>query len=136
MRVTILTFQIMFRVYTIKYYYSLHNFDTTTARTSTDIGAGISTGILINFERGWNINIIFECQLGAFFKHNLCVKPYVLRKPRRDPINLRLNKHYQKSNSQPGPSQVGAVTTRPLRHSDGLPYGINRNHLNSWYNSK
>ena len=30
-----------------------------------------------------------------FFKHNFCIKPYVLsREPRRDPSNRRLKEHY------------------------------------------
>ena len=49
----------------------------------------------------------------------MTVKPYVPRKPRRDPSNRRLNehsiyiRHCQESNSQPDPSQTGADTTRP-----------------------
>ena len=54
-----------------------------------------------------------------FLKHNCCIKPYVLREPRRDLSNRRLNehgiyiRHCQESNSQSVPSQVGADTTRP-----------------------
>ena len=33
------------------------------------------------------------CWVCMFFKHNFCVKPYVSRKPRRDPSNRRLNVH-------------------------------------------
>ena len=59
------------------------------------------------------------CWVYMFFKHNFCVKPYVSRKPRRDPSNRRLNvhvlylRHCQESSSQPVPSQAGDDATRP-----------------------
>ena len=55
----------------------------------------------------------------TFFKHNLCIKPYVPRESRKDPSNRRLIehgiyiRHCQESISQPVPSQTGANTNRP-----------------------
>ena len=54
-----------------------------------------------------------------FFKHTICVKPYVPREPRRDPSNPRFDehgiyiRHCKESNSQLVQSQSGADTTRP-----------------------
>ena len=67
----------------------------------------------------WSIEIKVSQVCEDFFKHNFCVKLYVPREPRRDPINRRVNehgiyiRHCQESNSQPDPSQAGADTTRP-----------------------
>ena len=59
-----------------------------------------------------------------FFLNHFCVKSYVPREPRRDPIGILRQlgsmimgyipiRHCQESNSQPVPSQVGADPTRP-----------------------